>query len=511
MSKLAVFPIQSRNLGSPPESNDPPSRNLLSQPTQPRSTIASQLRHLRELISEFQGGDLEQRDRALETLDRELEELSSTTASSNLLDRPRTSRSGDNSERRERLRRVIQEASTSLQSHLIHSGSRPVDTSRRHRPAMAANSQVADAHFEVPNEINSTQQGEAIEQTEGAGSRENSSDRHHSNRRRNKRVKLDSDDKREGIRGFSYGHYGQVVPGPLEMEILSCDGGACGVNGRSSWPENILLNDNSVFSAKSERCNIILRHQGQTPFCLNRLIIKAPESGLAGPSGIREGMIFVTMTPDEMLNRTARYHILYSSRRHRYSVEHGNRRFVKYRTSVQRRDRTVLVHPNHPPYCRHRTFNPADADAAASQSPAPDFHVVVQQHDGLYDAPPEDDSVYSLISDVDEEETDDDCGMPCLAELDSEESDDDVLESSDRLLHDLRRQVRRPLGVDPRNQDLRSRFLSHFMTLPPGAPADSTENAAGQGPNNEQVLAPHAKFSIGGHNDAVTIKFNPPV
>lgn len=104
-----------------------------------------------------------------------------------------------------------------------------------------------------------------------------------SNRRRSKRAKLDSDDKREGIRGFSYGHYGQVVPGPLEMEIVSCDGGPYGTTGRSSWPENILLDDNSVYSAKNNRCNIILRHLGQTPFCLKKLIIKAPKSGFEGP------------------------------------------------------------------------------------------------------------------------------------------------------------------------------------------------------------------------------------
>lgn len=104
------------------------------------------------------------------------------------------------------------------------------------------------------------------------------------NRWRAKRRKLDSDDNREGLRGFSYGHYGQVVPGALKMEIASCDGGTyCGDNGESSWPENVLLNDSSVYCTKSDRCNLILRHRGETPFCLKKIVIKAPKSGFDAP------------------------------------------------------------------------------------------------------------------------------------------------------------------------------------------------------------------------------------
>jgi len=104
------------------------------------------------------------------------------------------------------------------------------------------------------------------------------------NRWRAKRRKLDSDDAREGLRGFSYGQYGQVVPGALKMEIVSCDGGAYSEpNGESSWPENVLLNDSSVYCTKSDRCNLILRHRGETPFCLKKIVIKAPKSGFDAP------------------------------------------------------------------------------------------------------------------------------------------------------------------------------------------------------------------------------------
>lgn len=104
------------------------------------------------------------------------------------------------------------------------------------------------------------------------------------NRWRAKRRKLDSDDTREGLRGFRYGQYGQVVPGELKMEIVSCDGGAYSEpNGESSWPENVLLNDSSVYCTKSDRCNLILRHRGETPFCLKKIVIKAPKSGFDAP------------------------------------------------------------------------------------------------------------------------------------------------------------------------------------------------------------------------------------
>lgn len=101
-----------------------------------------------------------------------------------------------------------------------------------------------------------------------------------SSRWRAKRRKLDSDDHREGFTGFSYGHYGQVVPGLLKMEIASCDGGSYyDDNGESSWPGNVLLDDSSVYCTKKGNCNLILKHRGETPFCLKRIVIKAPKKG----------------------------------------------------------------------------------------------------------------------------------------------------------------------------------------------------------------------------------------
>lgn len=102
-------------------------------------------------------------------------------------------------------------------------------------------------------------------------------------RGRLKRRKLESDDNREGLRGFNYGHSGQVVPGVLKMEIASCDGGTFDPDGESSFPANVLRNDQSVYCTKSSRCNIVLQHRGEAPFCLKKIVIKAPRTGFDAP------------------------------------------------------------------------------------------------------------------------------------------------------------------------------------------------------------------------------------
>lgn len=101
--------------------------------------------------------------------------------------------------------------------------------------------------------------------------------------RRQKRRKLDADDNREDSRGFNYGHQGQVVPGALKMEIASCDGGVFNQEGDSFFPGNILRNDQTVYSTKSDRCNMILRHRDEAPFCLKKIVIKAPRTGFDSP------------------------------------------------------------------------------------------------------------------------------------------------------------------------------------------------------------------------------------
>lgn len=104
---------------------------------------------------------------------------------------------------------------------------------------------------------------------------------------RRKRRKTDGDFSATGhMKGFSYGHRGQVVPGRLRMELVICDGGIhreAARSGHEYWPDNVLRNDKSVYCTDNSKCNIILRHLGETTFDLKKLVIKAPERGFTAP------------------------------------------------------------------------------------------------------------------------------------------------------------------------------------------------------------------------------------
>ena len=107
-------------------------------------------------------------------------------------------------------------------------------------------------------------------------------------RRRPKRRKIHGESLSAGFKALSYGHRGQVVPGPLKMEIVSCDGGLhadAAHHGKEYWPDNVLRNDKSVYCTHSNKCNIIMRHQDETAFCLKKIVIKAPERGFTAPYG----------------------------------------------------------------------------------------------------------------------------------------------------------------------------------------------------------------------------------
>ena len=86
-----------------------------------------------------------------------------------------------------------------------------------------------------------------------------------------------------------YGYHGQVAPGRLKMQIVSCDGGHLTeeqdlLAQRHYSPDNILWNDKSVYCTKKDKCNIIFRHTGETCFNMTKLMIKTPDCGFTAPS-----------------------------------------------------------------------------------------------------------------------------------------------------------------------------------------------------------------------------------
>ncbi|KAJ9306698.1 hypothetical protein DTO217A2_3866 [Paecilomyces variotii] len=333
-----------------------------------------------------------------------------------------------------------------------------------------------------------------------------------------KRRKLDSDDKREGLRGFSYGQYGQVVPGPLQMEIVSCDGGTYAEpDGETSWPENVLLNDSSVYCTKSDRCNLILRHRGETPFCLRKIVIKAPKSGFDAP--IQEGMIFVSMSSDDLLARTARYQIQYSpsrrrARRHRRvgmrpSEEYAN----AFRSPLRSLERALIRHPGYPDsefdFAGQLT---STTRASVDRDSTSEFRVTTEfderSDDGDDDQENDDDFPSAAeMERMQMVQIEDD--VLCSEDEDSE-SDEDANEMSafNRGRLDMRRRMRaaRRQDILGDHDVLRRRRMAPSL-IEPVIPS-STDNYYPDG--SSEVMKPHAQFFIEREKSMVSIKFDPP-
>lgn len=105
-------------------------------------------------------------------------------------------------------------------------------------------------------------------------------------RRQTKRRKLDHDPSRgSGYNSIRYGYKGQIVPGRLKMDIVSCDGGEYKRDNQAGLYNihNVLKNDKSVYCSESSRCNLLLKHMGDAPFALEKIVIRAPDRGFTAP------------------------------------------------------------------------------------------------------------------------------------------------------------------------------------------------------------------------------------
>ena len=104
-------------------------------------------------------------------------------------------------------------------------------------------------------------------------------------RRTRKRRRLDDSSPFEPRKSIKYRYFGQVEPGRLKLELVSCDGGKH-EDPRSPedlGPENILRHDKSVYCSERHSVNVILRHADDTPFCLEKLHVVGPEHGFTAP------------------------------------------------------------------------------------------------------------------------------------------------------------------------------------------------------------------------------------
>ncbi|OAL22653.1 hypothetical protein AYO22_07211 [Fonsecaea multimorphosa] len=351
--------------------SDPPERSAWTD-------VAARLQNLRNLLSSERHLGIEH-EIAFEEFEREMgDQLAAAEANDERPDRPLPSDPLTSRERRRReyatrfREQDISEglAQTSSASSLVRSRRRAFRPSERlqryQRERLGQSGRAAASEAFVPPSNQSP-----------ASPTQSVDDR--PDRPRSKRRKLTDGTYEDEPRTFSYGHNGQVVPGQLRLEIISCDGGEYSdphmpIN---SYPQNVLLDDTSVYCTKSNKCNLLLKHVGGMPFTLTDIVVKAPRAGYDAP--IQNGLIFVAMEDDNLLDRTSQYDVRWapkSYRRQRHRPD-GYRPSQEYMNSTRSPLRSIdrSRYPN----------NPSTSEGASHIDVplVPGFHVtVVDPSDG---------------------------------------------------------------------------------------------------------------------------------
>ncbi|KAI1330387.1 hypothetical protein F5Y16DRAFT_16262 [Xylariaceae sp. FL0255] len=329
--------------------------------------------------------------------------------------------------------------------------------------------------------------------------------------RRVKRRKVDSDRLVPHFQGFQDGKYGQVQPGQLKMELVSCDGGVMDSEDSAKYAaENILKNDQSVYCTGNPRCNIVLRHQGATVFTLKELIIKAPKSNFCSP--VQAGLVFVSMAQDHLLNRTAQYQIQYTtptltprSSSRREGQRHGAIISIRHNddgstmTQAQQRARRLV------------NIGRDDEDnenLRIAQIPpefnisSPHFHVSTEHSD-----------------DDDEDDEEDDVnsrpiGVPprylpahaYTSDSDNGELDDeDRVQRQRRLRTSQRWRARRQQRREAERQSDARRELTEAAEAAQIATQEAVRAVGGE------LMIPHARFHFDRPQSSWTIRFDPPI
>ncbi|KAI5459869.1 hypothetical protein BGZ63DRAFT_359154 [Mariannaea sp. PMI_226] len=339
--------------------------------------------------------------------------------------------------------------------------------------------------------------------------------------RRPKRRKLDSDRLVPSFKGFRYGKYGQVEPGQLRMEIVSCDGGMFS-NETSYSAENILKDDLSVYCTKGQRCNIVLRHQGATVFTLQELVIKAPTS-LSYSHPVREGMVFVSMNQDEVLSRTARFEIQYAQKANQESGE-GDISIPPEVLSIQHHERgTTTLRSRGQIYCNDESEARVPQMPREFASDLPDFRVTIEcseEDDEDHHAPPFLRRGANHIGSLPFENHDsdeDESGLPFSGEHFTDNITHPSL-SHWRLYPGTNSGLPRSRQYFPTNPSSSAPRPREYL---PGLPSRSSLNDAAEAHAwatqealravGGTLLTPHTRFNIEKHKSKCTIRFDPPV
>ncbi|KAL8958731.1 MAG: hypothetical protein Q9193_004269, partial [Seirophora villosa] len=358
------------------------------------------------------------------------------------------------------------------------------------------------------------------------------------NRQRAKRRKLNDGLLAKDF-GPSYGYRGQVVPGPLRMEIVFCDGGLHEYGKEKHCLENVLRNDLSVYCTRASKCDLVLRHEGGAPFCLGKLVIKAPETGFTAP--IQEGLVFVAMDLEGLIRKASRYTIRESPR-----VTPNSSRSSSPSSPDPALDSTPLGEAQFPrPPSRRRTEDGTDRvipppvstsyvafrdrdDIGVWQPPSgrirPQSARDLLPHE-LFDRHPPDLPPDGPPSNIQFLQSEFNVSVDC-----ENHSDDEEEESSEATLADRHYRDRIPSPHDssdeiedpdyiyrpgrPRRQSLSSRRQGRRLAprrIEIEEALASQDGGQSEAKDNSDVLVPHATIFIEKRKSMVNVKFDPPV
>jgi hypothetical protein len=225
-------------------------------------------------------------------------------------------------------------------------------------------------------------------------------------------------------------------------------------------------------------------------------------------------MIFVSMSSDELLERTAQYQIHYPSRSRRC---HESRRhysnpsreyFNTYRSRTQGTEAggagassgDLDAQANESTWSRRSLFDPTYAE--------PQFRVTTE-HDGNPDSRQHDDDDFPSANDVDLLDSGEDSELFCPVDEDDSDGGDTV-EFNNRGRLDSRRRDR-----GPRNSlyglGSNHRLNSPSLIEPARSSAGAAHGVSGDMNGISNIMKPHARFFIEREKSMVSINFDPPV
>ncbi|KAJ4353150.1 hypothetical protein N0V95_003622 [Ascochyta clinopodiicola] len=374
--------------------------------------------------------------------------------------------------------------------------------------------------------------------------------------RRTKRRKLHHESgKSSEYQAYKYGYKGQMVPGRLRMEVVSCDGGQIKRDNpmRIYDVENVLKNDKSVYCSESSKCNLLLKHIGNAPFALEKVVIRAPDRGFTSP--VQEGLVFVAMSPEELLSGTSAYRLQHrphspstspSPRRGalvqneeqislREAIDdadvwqHARRRMqddvesrierLRLRTRRLNQESRARAQPNHQRLSEASVASDEEMDfdcdyttsAGVSAPTPPPFHVTTTSEEEEEESSNDD---YPNVETMADRIQRDGRWRPS-----SDDEDEDVVSrrgtgarfrqllETAQFADDYEMRSRR-IAIGPRYRDLLDNtepIRASRLTRP--SRIDATIEDAETG----NVLAPHARFFIKKNRNKITIKFEPAI